>query len=320
LPVTFISRGYDTTDAGLSKSVWADMHPAVGTATSGVRSPMDWKVEVAVGNARTVTIHEGRGFGCGVVDKTIEDETLQLAPVTTGTRWDLVAARRSWLTNPGATTFTVVSGGSAPTLPMARYVSPGHIDDQPLALVPVTPEGINAADIIDLRCWTGNGGGIVANHELVKDYLNQVGTHVTINGVLWIRRVDENDAPEWVQGQSLYGIGAALHGAPAGLGDFLIQAGSFVGTTDGAGYCRLRFPKAFPNGLLYVGPSNGDGWASGPGVTFASAGSATINGTPNFWGQSGYGSKAEWVYEMCRADGTKAVNQAHRLNWIAIGW
>ncbi|WP_457948319.1 hypothetical protein ACTAQI_20365 [Pseudarthrobacter sp. alpha12b] len=325
MPVAFTSKGYDTTvDNPYTEASWAEAHPVIGSATYGVRSPLDWKVTAVAGQDRTVSINAGRGFGHGVTDKTVDNDTIQLATISSGSRWDLIVARRDWTPTAGVTKFEKVNGGATATIPGGRLYGPGNIDDQPLALVQVTAGQTQPTAIIDLRTWTGDGGGLVANHDLVRSYLNQVGTRININGVDWVRRVGENDTPEWVKGTeigkaTLYGAGSALLGV-ASAGDFLVQAGTLVAVSDGAGFGRLTFPKAFPNGLLYVGLTNGDGWASGPGVTFAAAGSVTVGGTPNFWGQSGYGSKADIVYEVAAADGAKATNRSHRINWIAIGW
>lgn len=310
--VSFTSQGYGN---GWVEQEWAF------PPTYGVRSAGDWKVSAVTAETNTVSIVPGWGFGYGVTDKTIATETFQLDPVAAGTRWDLIACRRSWIT--GTSEFVRINGGTSPTLPGGRNAGPGNIDDQPLALVPVTPDGIDASGIIDLRCWAGDGGGLIANHDLVRSFRNTIGTRLNINGVDWVRRPGPSGSPEWAKvGEvgtvDVYGTGAALHGI-AGPGDFLIQAGTFVGTTDGAGYTRLTFPKPFPNGLLHVSLTNGDGWASGPGVTFAAAGNVPSQGGSAF-GQAGYGSKTEVVYEMCAANGTKAVNKPHRINWLAIGW
>jgi len=326
MAVEFFSRGYDTTSTNpYTEAAWADAHPSIGLATYGVRSPNHWKVTAVAGQDRTVSINAGMGFGHGVTDSTPTNDTIQLDTIATGSRWDLIACRRDWTPTAGVSKFVKVNGGATAVVPGGRLYGPGNIDDQPLALVQVTAGQTQPTGIIDLRTWSGDGGGIVAAHDLVRSFLNKTGTRLNINGIDWLRRSGANDTPEWVKvhetgSVDLYGTGAALSGIPAAGTSFLVQSGSFVGTSDGAGYTRLTFPKAFPNGLLSVQVTNGDGWASGPGVTFAPAGSATLNGTSNFYGASGFGSKADLVYEMCAADGAKVINRAHRVNWVAVGW
>jgi len=325
MAVEFISYGYDTAPGeGIGELVWQDMFPAIGTASYAVRSPTDWKVTAVSGADRTVSIAAGRGFGLGVIDKTAANDTIQLDPITSGSRWDLIACRRDPTPTKGKSEFIKINGGATPVIPGGRLSGPG-IHDQPLALVQVTAGQTQPTGFIDLRTWSGDGGGLVANHDLVRTFLNQVGTRLQINGIDWVRRVGDNDTPEWAKlselGKlSLFASGPALLGSPSAGQGFLTQAGSYVGKTDGAGFERLTFPSAFPNGLLSVVIFNGDGWASGPGVTMAAAGNVTVNGTPNFFGQSGFGTKADLVYEVRNADGTMALNKPHRVNWLAIGW
>lgn len=244
MPVTFTSHGYDTTvDKPYGESVWADAHPAIGTARYGVRSPLDWKVTAVAGQDRTVSINAGKGFGHGVTDKTVENDTLQLATITSGSRWDLIVARRDWTPTAGVTKFEKISGGATPTLPGGRQVGPGNIDDQPLALVQVTAGQTQPTGIIDLRTWSGDGGGLVANHDLVRSYMNSVGTRIQINGMDWVRVVGDNDTPEWRQASQI----ESTVGKPADVSwrtfSALISA---VGGTDPNGYGELRFGQ---NGL-----------------------------------------------------------------------
>ena len=200
MPVAFTSYGYDTTvDKPYGEAAWADAHPSIGTARYGVRSPLDWKVTAVAGQDRTVSINAGRGFGHGVTDKTVENDTIQLATIASGSRWDLIVARRDWTPTAGMTKFEKVSGGATAAIPGGRIVGPGNIDDQPLALVQVTAGQTQPTAIIDLRTWSGDGGGLVANHDLVRTFLNTVGTRIQINGLDWVRRVGANDTPEWVK-------------------------------------------------------------------------------------------------------------------------
>lgn len=199
MAVTFYSYGYDTIPGeGLSETVWQDMHPVIGLGTYGVRSPLDWKVTAVTGADRTVSIAAGKGFGLGVVDKTVDNDTIQLDPIVSGSRWDLIVVRRDPTPSAGVSKFEAISGGATPVIPGGRLVGPG-IHDQPLALVQVTAGQTQPTGFIDLRTWVGDGGGLVANHDLVRSFLNKTGTRVNINGVDWVRRVGANDTPEWVK-------------------------------------------------------------------------------------------------------------------------
>lgn len=197
MAVTFYSHGYDSTiDNPVDEDVWQDMHPAIGQSTYAVRSPADWKVTAVSGADRTVSIAAGRGVGKGVVDKTVESDTIQLDPIASGSRWDLIATRRDPTPSAAVSEFTKVNGGSSPVIPGGRLAGPG-IHDQPLALVQVTAGQTQPTGFIDLRTWAGDGGGLIANHDLVLSFMNATGTRIHIKGIDWIRRVGANDIPEW---------------------------------------------------------------------------------------------------------------------------
>lgn len=198
MAVEFFSNGYDTTETNPYTEVpWADAHPSIGSASYGVRNPTDWKVTAVSGADRTVSIAAGKGFGHGVTDKTVANDTIQLDTVASGSRWDLIACRRDWTPTGGTSQFVKVNGGSTPVIPGGRLVGPGNIDDQPLYLVQVTAGQTQPTGFVDLRTWSGDGGGIVGRDPLILSYLNATGTRININGVDWIRRVGANDTPEW---------------------------------------------------------------------------------------------------------------------------
>jgi len=201
MAVTFISNGYDTTSTNpYTESAWAEAHPAIGLARYQVRSSMDWKVTAVAGLDRTVSIAAGRGAGHGVTDKTVENETIQLDTIASGSRWDLIVCRRDWTPTAGESKFMKINGGATAVIPGGRVVGPGNIDDQPLALVQVTAGQTQPTAVIDLRTWAGDGGGLVANDDLVRSFLNSVGTRIfiTSTSIDWIRKVGANDVPEWV--------------------------------------------------------------------------------------------------------------------------
>ena len=200
MAVTFISNGYDTTSTNpYTEGAWADAHPAIGTRYH-VRSPLHWKVTAVAGLDRTVSINAGQGVGHGITDKTVENDTIQLDTIASGSRWDLIVCRRDWTPTAGESKFMKINGGSTAVIPGGRQVGPGNIDDQPLALVQVTAGQTQPTAIIDLRTWAGDGGGLIANDDLVRSFLNSTGTRifVTSTGIDWIRKVGANDTPEWV--------------------------------------------------------------------------------------------------------------------------
>jgi hypothetical protein len=198
MAVTFTSHGYDTTTGNPYTEIsWAEAHPVIGSGRYGVKSAPDWAVSAVTGADRTVSIAPGFGYGSGVIDKTVANDTIQLDTISSGSRWDLIVARRDWTPTAGETKFMKINGGSTKAIPGGRLMTPGGIDDQPLALVQVTAGQTQPTAIVDLRCFANNGG-MVAKDDLVKGYLNQVGTEIYINGTEWRYIVGANDVPEWV--------------------------------------------------------------------------------------------------------------------------
>ena len=317
------SIGYD---GSVNESQWAKMVPLVGSAHYGVSGSGDWKVTPHATLDRGLSIATGSGWGHGVLDTSDTTASLQGGTVSSGSRWDLVVMRRNWSGTGGASTFVLVPGGTTMVLP-TRNTAPGTLDDQPIALVKFSAGQTSAQTIVDLRCWARNGG-MIAKDDLALSYLKLPGAQIMINGTQWNCDLDTNGNPAW----STFHTGKIpLFGASGRLSEgdmegdavvtsgrqFLIQAGSTVATTDGAGNARIIWPKPFPVGILTVTLTNGDSWAAGTGVSFHVAGNAAL------WGVHGGGSKSEVVYSAYGWRGGALgpmPSQVHRVNWIAIGW
>lgn len=188
----FTSAGYKgTVDAGQ----FSELLSRAGTSAYGVDGPGDFAVTAVAGQDRVVSVAAGRAWGYSVADVSDVNETRALEAVASGSRWDLVALRRTWTPEGGATTVEVIPGGAAAALPARQHV-PGQVDDQPLALVRVDAGSTTIRDILDLRVWARNAGA-VAVHGLVREYLNDVGTLLEIAGTWWRRRLGANNVPEW---------------------------------------------------------------------------------------------------------------------------
>lgn len=323
------SVGYD---GSVNETQWAKLIPLVGSAHYGVAAAGDWKVTPHATMDRGINIAVGTGWGHGILDTSDATVSLQGNTVGSGSRWDMVVVRRNWSGTGGTTQFQLVQGTGTKQLP-ARNTTPGTLDDQPIALVQFTAGQTAPTQIVDLRCWSRNGG-MNARDELVMTYLKEPGTTVSINGVSWNCTLDANGNAVWASGHvmgriPLFGASGPLFGPvsdPSSLisggTQFLIQAGTTVQRTDPSGYARITFPKPFPAGLITVMGFNGDDWAIGSGgLTIASAGNSGIFGT------SAWGNTADWVYVVHgyasgNNDGPliRKANQLHRINWIAIGW
>lgn len=198
--MAFISAGYDGT---VDEVQFAGMLPKAGNSEYGVVGAGDFAVTAVAGQDRTLSIAPGASWGHSVTDSMDINETRALAVPTNGSRWDLISLRRDWQPPGGATTVSVTEGGTGATLP-ARENRPGILDDQPIALVRVDAGSTTVGEIIDLRCW-GRNGGVYAKHDLVRSYLNGLGTHLNIDGVQWVRTLGANNLPQWEGGpQRMY--------------------------------------------------------------------------------------------------------------------
>ncbi|MET4618706.1 hypothetical protein ABIE18_000129 [Arthrobacter sp. 2762] len=248
MPVEFISRGYDTTsDKPYTEGFWADAHSIkpIGSARYGVLGVNDWKVTPVAGADRTVSIAPGHGFGCGVTDQTVANETLQFDINTTGTRYDLVVVRRDWTPTAGVSKFDIVKGSASKAIPGTRKSGQGVEDDQPIALVPIVAGQTQPGTIIDLRCWTSNGG-VIAKDTLALGYLAQLGACVLIGSTTWRYTFGTNGVAGWVS-DAPDSKPIALSGGYAALG---------------AGYVA-PYTRKHADGLVFMGGAIG---ASGSSV------------------------------------------------------
>lgn len=196
MPVAFTSAGYG---GAVTQESWARLshlhgHSYAVTGNDTVNEKDAWAVTPAVGD-RAIAIAPGIGFGHGVLDETSDTETMFIPAVTSGTsRYDLVVARRDWSTK--TTTFALVSGASARTLPV-RANNPGFLDEHPIALVKVNAGSTAIAEVVDLRVWATDGG-MVATEALVRTFLNHLGARIKIAGEIWSYEHITPTTVDWV--------------------------------------------------------------------------------------------------------------------------
>jgi hypothetical protein len=190
--VAITSVGYEGT---VDEGQWARLASRLG-ADYWVEGASHWRVTPVSSADRTVRIATGTGGGHGVRDTSDSEVTVQGEVASSGSRWDLVVAHRDW--QDDLTTFEIITGTSTKQIPSGRDNNPGVVDDQPIALVRFTAGQQLPTEIIDLRCWHGNGGVVAASTEALS-YLGAVGSQVTVDGVLWVRELDTQDSPVWVR-------------------------------------------------------------------------------------------------------------------------
>jgi len=304
--------------AGLAKWV-----PNVGAAQYFVTGANDAKVTLGSGD-RGVSIRSGTVGGDGILDIFNGNTNLNLASVGSGSRWDMLVCRRTWSSTPGASTsnYTIIQGSATKGLP-ARNNNKGVQSDQPIALCRVTAGQTQVQEIVDLRCWAHNGG-LYAKDELVKGYLDEPGTHLTIGDKTWIRTVSNgvsSDSVAWVEAGgansiNLYNRGSQMRGNPSvsGTQGFLIQAGESFVSTDSNGFGKITWPTPFPNGVLTVQLMSSDDTLFNdanlviPGSNWGAAPANKTFAVFNVYGASGGIRHKDWP------------NKTLRVTWFAIGY
>lgn len=199
--------------------------------------------------AVTVAAAPNGAWGDAVLSKWTTGANLNCAANSTGaTRWDTVVIRRTWTpagSPTGTATLMVLTGGSSVAIAAGRLTDRGITSsDQPIALVPVPNGSAVVGTPIDLRCSTGEGGGLVAEHIAALQYLGSKGSQVQIGPITYTRLEDGTGTLYWAQ-------------------DPLILAGSAVGAvTPGS---TMSFDVGpFPFQVTVTG-QNGDP-ASRPGM------------------------------------------------------
>lgn len=183
------SRGY--IDQIMPGADWARAQWGLGSRY-WVRSVDDVKVTPLPSGNREVTISAGYFGGWGVTDYNPEPATVQLPTVVSGTQWFLIVARRTWGASAGtsATTFAYVTVGSTPSVPLdtPRNVNFGVLDDQPLALVPVTanPGGATVGNPRDLRAIGIGKEDFLIFDDLAMVYLAAPGVRCRLGAAVWL--------------------------------------------------------------------------------------------------------------------------------------
>ncbi|MFE5309693.1 hypothetical protein [Isoptericola sp. NPDC056605] len=168
----------------------------------------DLKVTAGGAGDRAITVAAGKAWGDGVLAKHSASTVLNAGANGGSTvRWDTLVERRVWTSSGGTATLTLLQGGSAQALasgvvlrnPTGSTGAGFTTADQPLYLVPVAPGAatIVTANLIDLRLWSGEGGGLWGAHVKARDYVTSPGTVVRIGDELHTRVVDGTGTPQW---------------------------------------------------------------------------------------------------------------------------
>jgi len=179
------SLGYEGTIDYADLTKWI---PYVGAGRYGVVDA-GWRPSPGTGD-RGVRIGIGWGWGYGVIDGNSTNVNINLDPVVSGQRWDMIVAHRDWTAK--LTTFEVIEGSSTKTLP-ARANAPADEDDQPIALCRVVAGSSVVSEIVDLRVWRGG----FAMSAFVREYYDEIGASLRIGDSISERVYDPTYSPRW---------------------------------------------------------------------------------------------------------------------------
>lgn len=165
---------------------WGDLLKYGGGRQYWCYGLADAKVSVVAGPTPQIQIGTGIIGGHGVLDRITEPVVLPLPPVVSGRKYYPIYARRQWETTHQT---SLVIGESPPVtevLPV-RNTTPGTLDDQPLALVPLDAGSTIPGTVIDLRVCGSDSGPLTAFHPLARQYLTWLGAEVRIGSSVWRR-------------------------------------------------------------------------------------------------------------------------------------
>jgi hypothetical protein len=186
--MTISSWGYGGTIA--PDVVWANMQKTLG-AKYMVASPTDCTPTPVSGGTRQVQIGTGYFGGHGILDQVTVAEVVALPSVATGTKFFMIKAIRNWSTK--ATTITYQDLGTTYTAPVTRTnITPGTLDDHPLAVFSLAAGSTNPVLVKNLRAMGGPNFYVMESGLVPNDFawLEQTGVTVQTGRVAWRRRLD----------------------------------------------------------------------------------------------------------------------------------
>jgi len=165
-----------------------------------VEGPGDLAVTAGGAGDRAGTVAPGSAWGDGVLSMWNSGAVLNGEAVGSGSRWDTVVVRREWTPNDeptGTATLMLLEGGTSAAISPSRTTDRGvTTSDQPLALVRFDAGSTNVGQIIDLRVWAGEGGGLVGAAEQAQLYLSSPGSQFMVGDRLHVRRM-VSGSPSW---------------------------------------------------------------------------------------------------------------------------
>lgn len=189
--ITGPSLGYA---GSITETTGKDYFNRIGASKYGVVGADDLKVSVTTGD-RMLLVGAGEAWGHNITDRLGLSVSVQLDAVASGSRWDMVVVRRD---ATAGTTIEVVKGTSSKIMPPLTTSSATH-PDQPLALCRVMAGQTTVQEIVDLRCWAGNSGLVIADPLALTYLASAIGTTAIHGRDQWVRTIGQS-GPEWIKG------------------------------------------------------------------------------------------------------------------------
>ena len=176
-------------------AVWAQMQWGLGNRY-WVYSQAHLRVTPVSNGTRQVSVASGFFGGWGILDHNDASVTVSLPTVSSGTKWFLIVARRTWQTT-NATSFTYIDCGTSPTYPAERNQEPGVIDDQPLAFVPLTAGSTVPGTPRDVRVIGTSPDNQIIMDELALGYMTFTGVRLRLGTTDYVRGLNASGSPVW---------------------------------------------------------------------------------------------------------------------------
>lgn len=186
-------------DGSIVESDWAGLSNNGGSRYS-VGSTGDFKVTPRSAATLTCDVAAGVAYGGGVkVTNTAALTVTHATAPATGTRWDAVVIRRNWSGTGGTASVVVITGTATRTIP-ARNNTPGVLDDQVLALVPINAGQSIPGTPVDCR-WLASKvitcGDLLAIPEPVEGMEAVVLSGTNAPSTRWRYELDPTGNPGW---------------------------------------------------------------------------------------------------------------------------
>lgn len=234
---------------------------------------------------RAVTVAAGEAVGDGVLSRWDTSTILNGAAVGSGSRWDTLVIRRTWEpANPdpgpyGKAELILLTGSASKALSTNRVDDPGvTASDQPIALLRFAAGSTVVQEVVDLRVWAGQGGGLVADNTDALLYLTEVGTVVTVGADRWVRTIDGGGNAVWQADHSQPRVdmdGVPIWGSiPSGTPQVRIVTGNRPLNVRGDGTVLVNHNKGLQAVLSIVAMSGDDDTP----MTYAAVDQKLING------------------------------------------